>query len=154
MPNRTKILPAQPDASPGTELIAAMLAELDALYGKREGPRPTATPTELSPPDGGFFIAWRGEHPVASGGFKRLEGTLAEIKRIYVIPRYRSRGIAGEMLEFVEAQARAAGYDRIRLQHGDDQPHALALYTSGGYHPIPDYNGNVYAAFWWEKRLS
>lgn len=131
-----------------------MLAELDALYGKRDGPRPTATPEELSPPHGAFFIAWKGEHPVACGGFKRLsEDGLAEVKRIYVVPRYRSRGIASEVLAFVEEAARAAGYRRLRLQHGADQPHATALYTAAGYHAIPDYNGNPYAAHWAEKQL-
>ncbi|MDQ8043962.1 MAG: GNAT family N-acetyltransferase [Solirubrobacteraceae bacterium] len=138
--------------SPGRELIVAMLAELDALYGKRDGFRPTATPDELSPPDGAFFVAWKGHQPVACGGFKRLdEPGLAEVKRIYVIPKYRSRGIASDLLAFVEEQAREAGYTRLRLQHGADQPHALALYTSAGYHAIPDYNGNVYAAHWAEK---
>lgn len=149
-----EIRPADSGASPGRELIVAMLAELDALYGKREGFRPTATPEELTPPDGAFFVAWKGEHPVACGGFKRLEGDLAEVKRIYVIPRYRSRGVASEVLAFVEEQARAAGYRRLRLQHGEDQPHALALYTSAGYHAIADYNGNVYAAHWAEKQIA
>ncbi|MEH3054812.1 MAG: GNAT family N-acetyltransferase [Patulibacter minatonensis] len=149
-----QIRPAESGTSPGRELITAMLAELDALYGKREGFRPTATPDELSPPHGAFFIAWKGEQAVACGGFKRLEEPgLAEVKRIYVVPRFRSRGIASDVLAFVEEQARAAGYDRLRLQHGADQPHAMALYTSAGYHAIPDYNGNVYAAHWAEKQL-
>lgn len=149
-----EIRPADSGTSPGRELITAMLAELDALYGKRDGFRPTATPEELSPPDGAFYIAWKGDHPVGCCGFKRLEGDLAEVKRVYVIPRYRSRGIASELLAFVEEQARAAGYHRLRLQHGADQPHALALYTSAGYHAIPDYNGNVYAAHWAEKTIA
>ncbi len=149
-----EIRPAASGESPGRELIVAMLAELDALYGKRAGSRPTATPDELSPPKGGFFIAWKGHQPVACGGFKQLDGTLAEVKRIYVIPKYRSRGIASDLLEYVEEQARAAGYDRLRLQHGADQPHALALYTAAGYHAIADYNGNVYAAHWAEKTIA
>ncbi|MFT4035364.1 MAG: GNAT family N-acetyltransferase [Patulibacter sp.] len=154
MTQRLDILPADSGVSPGRELIAAMLAELDALYGKLDGPRPTATPAELAPPDGGFFIAWRDGHPVACGGFKALdEPGLAEIKRIYVIPRYRSRGIAGEVLRFVEQRARDAGYTRVRLQHGSGQPHAMALYLASGYQPIPDYNGNPYAAHWAEKQL-
>lgn len=149
-----EIRPADVGQSPGRELVAAMLAELDALYGKREGFRPTATPDEMAPPHGAFFIAWKGHQPVACGGFKRLDGTLAEVKRIYVIPKYRSRGIASDLLAFVEDRAREAGYDRLRLQHGADQPHALALYTGAGYHAIDDYNGNVYAAHWAEKRIA
>jgi len=149
-----EIRPAKSDESPGRELITAMLAELDALYGKRDGFRPTATPAELAPPDGAFFVAWEEHHPVACVGLKRLEADLAEVKRVYVIPKYRSRGIASDMLEYVETVARERGYKRLRLQHGADQPHALALYTGAGYHAIGDYNGNVYAAHWAEKTLS
>lgn len=145
---------ASAGSSPGTELIAAMLAELDALYGKREGFRPTATPEELSQPNGAFFVAWKGHQPVGCVGFKRLDSTLAEVKRVYVIPRFRSMGIASDLLAFVEEQARAAGYERLRLQHGADQPHALQLYTSAGYHAIDNYNGNVYASHWAEKQLT
>ena len=138
-------------------LVAAIaerrLAELDALYGKRQGFRPTATPDELSPPHGAYFVAWKAHQPVACGGYKRLGEGLAEVKRIYVIPKYRSRGIASDVLTFVEDRAREAGYTRLRLQHGADQPHALALYTSAGYHAIDDYNGNVYAAHWAEKQI-
>ena len=148
-----EIRPADAGESPGRELVTAMLAELDALYGKREGFRPSATRDELSPPHGAFFIAWKGHQPVACGGFKQLEGTLAEVKRIYVIPKYRSRGIASDLLAYVEAEARKAGYDRVRLQHGAGQPHALALYLGAGYDAIDDYNGNVYAAHWAEKQL-
>lgn len=140
--------------SPGRELITAMLAELDALYGKRDGFRPTATPEELSPPGGAFFVAWKAHQPVGCVGFKALgEPGLAEVKRVYVIPKFRSHGIASDLLAFVEQEARRAGYDRLRLQHGADQPHALRLYRSAGYHAIDDYNGNVYAAHWAEKQL-
>ena len=72
---------------------------------------------------------------------------------MYVIPKYRSRGIASDMLAYVERVARERGYRRLRLQHGEDQPHALALYRGAGYHAIADYNGNVYAAHWAEKTL-
>lgn len=40
-----------------------------------------------------------------------------------------------------------------RLDTGDQQPDALALFHSAGYGEIPDYNGNPYASFWFEKRL-
>lgn len=146
---------ARADEPPGSELIAAMLAHLDALYarGPADPPRLSADPHELEPPGGAFLIGWLGTEPVASGGVKRLDATTAEIKRMYVAPAHRSRGYARVLLTALEDAARALGYERTRLDIGPAQPHGLALYRSAGYEEIGDYNGNRYAAWWGEKRL-
>ena len=147
--------PARADEPPGSELIAAMLAHLDELYGRGpdDPPRLPADPHELEPPTGAFLIGWLGSDPVASGGIKRLEDGIAEIKRMYVVPAHRSQGHARALLAALEDAARALGYARTRLDIGPSQPHGLALYRSAGYEEIPDYNGNAYAVFWGEKRL-
>jgi hypothetical protein len=41
----------------------------------------------------------------------------------------------------------------VRLDTGGAQLHARRLYASSGYRAIPDYNGNAYAAYWFEKDL-
>ena len=87
------------------------------------------------------------------GVVKRLDDETAEIKRMYVAPEGRSRGIARALLYALEAAARELGYRRVRLDTGADQPHAKALYLSVGYTEIPDYNGNPFASFWAEKEL-
>ena len=56
-------------------------------------------------------------------------------------------------MQRLEQEARARGYDRLRLDIGDRQPEAMALYRRLGYSEIPDYNGNRYASHWLEKRL-
>jgi GNAT superfamily N-acetyltransferase len=141
---------------PARDLLAAMVDELQATYGGRiDAPgSPTATPAEMGPPHGTFLVGFEDGEPVCGGGVKRLGDGLAEIKRMYVVPRARSRGLARALLAALEAAARDLGYERVRLDTGARQPHARALYEAEGYRSIPDYNGNPYAAFWGEKRLA
>ena len=140
---------------PASELIAAMVAEVSDLYGGRiEGEGlPTARPEELVAPYGACVVGRLDGHAVTVGVVKRLDDGVAEIKRMYVAPEGRSRGIARSLLTALEAAARDLGYERVRLDTGADQPHAKKLYLSAGYTEIADYNGNPFASFWAEKRL-
>jgi GNAT superfamily N-acetyltransferase len=90
---------------------------------------------------------------VCAGGIKRLSERCGEIKRMYVVPGQRGRGVARALLGALEDAARELGYDTVRLDTGTHQPHALALYLDAGYRPIPDYNDNRAASFWGEKPL-
>ena len=143
------------DEPPASTLINAMVDETSALYGGRiEGEGlPTASPEELQPPHGACVVGYLGDDAVAVGAVKRLDEGIAEIKRMYVAPEGRSRGIARALLYALEGAARDLGYPRVRLDTGAGQPHAKALYLSAGYTEIPDYNGNPFASFWAEKRL-
>ncbi len=144
--------------SPATDLVAAMIAELVELYGARDRlDTPTATPEELSPPGGAFLVLEEPGGPppeiLAGGGIKRWDAQTAEIKRMYVVPDARGRGLARVLLAELEAAARGLGYTRVRLDTGPLQPHARALYESARYTEIEAYNANPYAAFWGEKAL-
>ena len=144
--------------SPARELIAAMVDEVDGLYGGRldEDPRsPSATPADFAPPGGACVVGYDEERrAVCVGGVKRLDDRTAEIKRMYVLPEARGRGAARALLTALEDAARDLGYVRVRLDTGRDQPHARALYESTGYREIPDYNGNPYATYWAERELT
>lgn len=138
------------DRPPASDLIEAMIADLEPLYGRIDGPdAPTASPDELTP----FLVLYEDGGPIAGGGLKRLGDDLVEIKRMYVVPAARGRGVARRLLEALEDEARRLGYARARLDTGPQQPHARALYVSAGYVEIADYNGNPHASFWGEKRL-
>ena len=90
---------------------------------------------------------------MAGGALKRLGRDEAEIKRMYVVPAARGRGLARGLLAAMEDAARDLGYERVRLDTGATQPHAKALYRSAGYRDIPDYNDNPYGAYRGEKLL-
>jgi GNAT superfamily N-acetyltransferase len=140
---------------PASELIEAMIEDLVPLYGRIDTPdAPKASPDDFAPPAGVFLVGYDDDGaPVCGGGVKRLGPGLAEIKRMYVVPSARGRGLARVLLAALEDAARNLGYARVRLDTGPKQPHAEALYRSAGYAEIADYNGNPYASFFGEKAL-
>ena len=133
-----------------------MVAEMEPLYGRIDVPEaPSATAADFSPPGGAFLVGYDDDgRAVCGGGVKRLDDEAAEIKRMYVLPELRGRGLAGELLRALEDAARSLGYAIARLDTGPKQPQAQAQYVRAGYAPIPDYNANPMASFWGEKRLT
>ena len=143
------------DSPDALALVDAMWREIQEAYPRIPGATtPSATPADFSPPGGAFVALYEDGRAVAGGGVKRLEAGVGEIKRMYVVPDARGRGLARVLLEGLEDAGRDLGYDRLRLDTGDKQPHAEALYRSAGYERIGNYNANVYASFWGEKRLT
>lgn len=86
-----------------------------------------------------FLVGYVGEEPVACGGIFELEPGCAEIKSMYVRPEARGRGHSRTLLAALEETARALGLRRLRLETGDKQHVALALYQSAGYIRIPRF---------------
>ena len=139
---------------PASELIAAMVAEMNDLYGDIEGPNvPSATPSDFARPHGTFLVGYVDGEAVCAGGLKRLDERAAEIKRMYVVPDARRRGVARALLGALEDAARMRGYRVVRLDTGPRQPHAMALYRAAGYADIGNFNANPLAAYWGEKQL-
>jgi GNAT superfamily N-acetyltransferase len=143
------------DIPPASDLIAAMVAEMGALYGPIDVPgMPSATPADFAPPHGTFLVGFDDDGaPVCAGGVKRLGDGAAEIKRMYVVPEARRRGLGRVLLGALEDAARDLGYTTVRLDTGPLQPHAQALYEAAGYRSIGNFNANPVASFWGEKRL-
>ena len=65
--------------------------------------------------------------------------TVAELKRMYVVPGQRGRGFARAMLAHLEVTAAAAGAGWLVLETGLMQPEAIALYQDSGYLPVPAF---------------
>jgi ribosomal protein S18 acetylase RimI-like enzyme len=84
-------------------------------------------------------IATDGGRPVACGAYRPLDEHIAEIKRMYVEPTYRGRGLGRRVLADLEARARRDGYAVVRLETGSAQPEAIHLYESVGYRRIENY---------------
>jgi GNAT superfamily N-acetyltransferase len=90
-------------------------------------------------PPAGVFLVLRDDdgRAVGCGGIARYDETRGELKRMYVVPEARGRGLGRRLLVELEEQARALGYASVVLETGDRQPEALGLYGSAGYVRIP-----------------
>lgn len=136
-----------PDAQ---RLIAEVQQEYVARYGG-----PDRTPLdgdEFEDPGGAFYVGYLGGEPVATGAWRRRTdveafGTrlTAEVKRMYVAPAARGRGLARAMLSHLEEQARESGAETMVLETGTAQPEAMALYESAGYTRIDGFGYYAYS---------
>jgi GNAT superfamily N-acetyltransferase len=143
------------DGPDGRRLMSAYVADISARYpGWTPTIGPSAEPHELIAPHGRFVVAYADERPAGCGAVKRLDCTSAEIKRLYVAPETRGAGMSRLILARLEEVALEGGHAVARLDTGNRQPEALALFRSAGYHEIPDYNGNTFASYWFEKALA
>lgn len=143
------------DTPVSTALVDEYVAEIRAMYPEwTRGVPPQMEARDVEPPAGRWLVAHLNGQPVGCAGLKRLDERTAEAKRIYVRPEARGAGIAHALMRGLEAAALDAGYDTIRLDTGDKQQAAMALFCSAGYEQIADYNANPVASYWFEKRLA
>lgn len=108
-------------------------------------------------PEGALFLIGRaGGGAVACGALRRMEDGVAEIKRMFVAPDFRGRGYSKAILAELERLAIEQGYLTLRLETGDRQPEAIALYERAGFHRILSFG--IYAdskhSVCFEKHLS
>jgi putative acetyltransferase len=120
-------------------LIEALNAELSAMY-----PEPGANHFRLDPEEtasgrGAFLVVYRGDVPVGCGAVRLLDAETGELKRMYVSPAERGRGLGRLLVAELEAEASALGVRRLVLETGTRQHAALALYRAAGFRPIPLY---------------
>jgi putative acetyltransferase len=118
-------------------LIAALTDELARRYG--EDGSGNFRPEDALAPGSGFVVGRIGGHPVACGAYRPMGPDVAEIKRMYVDPACRGRGLGRRVLDDLEARARRNGYATVRLETGVLQPEAIRLYESAGYRRIDNY---------------
>ena len=140
-----RLLPTSLSAPEARALERACSEDIRIRYGGDEPEEPLdAGP--FSPPTGAFVVAYLevdgGDRmPVGCGGIRRVEGVdgTCELKRMFVAPEARGRGIARALLERLEEEASALGYSTMWLETGTEQPEAIALYESHGYEPIAGF---------------
>jgi ribosomal protein S18 acetylase RimI-like enzyme len=86
-----------------------------------------------------IIVAYEGKKPIGCGCWKAVDDTTAEVKRIYVEPQYRRRGVATAIIELLENHILASGYTQALLETARTTGDSKALYLSLGYREIPYY---------------
>lgn len=97
---------------------------------------------------------WKGI-AVGCGACKEYQAGTAEIKRMYVAPQYRGKGIASAILNELEQWAKELHFTHCILETGEKQPEAVSLYHKNGYKVIPNYGqyANVASSICFRKQL-
>lgn len=143
------------DSEAARELADALEAELLATYDGVPGSGGLPAASIFEPPDGIFLVGWEDGVPLACGGIARYDEATAEIRRMYVVPEARGRGLPRRVLSALADEARALGYSVVRLETGKLQTEAIGLYAAAGFLPIPRYGPftNDPKSVCFEKRL-
>jgi len=92
------------------------------------------------------LIAYEDEEPLGCGAIRAYDDVTMEIKRMYVQPAGRGKGIATALLQELEKWARELGYTSCVLETGSNQPEAIALYQKHHYQQIPKFGKYVDSA--------
>ena len=120
-------------------LAQALIGRVQQEYVQRYGGPYGAVvlPEEFEPPHGLFLVAEVDGVPAGCGAWRSLGDGRAEIKRVYVEPAFRRRGLAQVVVDAIEADAARGGIRSLVLNTGHRQPEALSLYAALGYTPVP-----------------
>jgi len=76
---------------------------------------------------------------ISCGAFKKFDADSVEIKRMFVHPDFRGKGVASAVLKELETWAGENHYSNCVLETGTNNPQAIALYHKSGYEIIPNY---------------
>lgn len=85
------------------------------------------------------WIAYEDNIPVGCAAFKQYEKKVAEVKRVYVRPQYRGKGISKELMKALEEKALENGFNTLILETGKLLHAAIHLYLKTGYSIIENY---------------
>jgi GNAT superfamily N-acetyltransferase len=149
-----RLSPAAWDDPVVQQLTTAQQAELRVRYGgdTEPGVPPSAADVAV------VLVATDDDGtPVGCGALRPLGADSGEVKRMYVVPEARGRGLSKTVLAGLETEALARGWTTLRLETGPAQPEAVALYTGAGYRPTSAFGHYVAARDDWslyvERRL-
>jgi GNAT superfamily N-acetyltransferase len=145
-------------ARPDSDVSLRLLTKLDAdLHRYRYPPesRHAFSVEKLIREGVAFFVACYDGEPAACGGLK-LFGDYGEVKRMYVRPAFRGKGLGKAILGQLTDHARANGISKLRLETGIYQVEAIGLYDASGFarrRPFGDYQNDPNTIYF-EKQLA
>ena len=105
-----------------------------------------ALPGDYAPPEGCLLLAEYEGQLAGCVALHRLERGICEMKRLYLRPAFRGKGLGRALAEHLIAEARQMGYQRMRLDTVEPvMKDAVAMYRRFGFREIPPYRENPIA---------
>jgi GNAT superfamily N-acetyltransferase len=138
-----RILPRDPLDPDALFLLREAAVEARRLYSDLidlSAPMPTNEPAE---PGSIYLIAFSAENPIGCGALRKIDTTSAEVRRMYVLSSARRAGIGRALLIRLEREADKLGYTLLKLETGNRQRAAMALYESYGFTRIPPFGAYI-----------
>jgi len=103
-------------------------------------------PVAYAPPSGRLLLAHEQRQAAGCVALRQLDHQICEMKRLYVRPAYRGKGVGRMLVDRVIAEARTIGYERMRLDTIESSMQdAIALYRRRGFREIAPYRSNPIA---------
>ncbi|HEV2729549.1 MAG TPA: GNAT family N-acetyltransferase [Terriglobales bacterium] len=100
-------------------------------------------PGDYEPPDGRLLLALYEEELAGCVALHKLDGEICEMKRLYLRPKFRGKGLGRALAEEVISEARQIGYKRMRLDTVEPvMKDAVAMYRRLGFREITPYRPN------------
>ena len=124
------------DSRDAQRLVAALDEGLAELYLPEQRFGPNLKPAPLEAGRGTFLVARDDGRAVGCGAIRLIDPRTAEVKRMYVEPDQRGKGVGRAVLARLDAAARQMGAKRLVLETGIRSPEALALYRGAGFKQI------------------
>jgi GNAT superfamily N-acetyltransferase len=149
----TLITLERPDTSDAIMLIDELETHLAPLYPQTS--RYGYSVEKLIQQGVAFFVSRRDGAPAGCGGVQFYGTEYGELKRMFVLPKFRGMGLAKLMLEHLENYTREHNIHLLRLETGIYQTEAIGLYERMGYlgcPPFGEYTEGPLNIFF-EKRL-
>jgi ribosomal protein S18 acetylase RimI-like enzyme len=94
-----------------------------------------------------------GGEVVGTAAVRRLQPGIGELKRMWVRPAHQGKGLGRPLMDACLAEARALGFQRLRLDSERKLEAAVHLYRAYGFVEVADYNRNPRAEIWMERAL-
>jgi putative acetyltransferase len=115
----------------------------------------SALPAPYLPPRGALLLAFQEGEVAGCGAFRPWTAECCELKRMFVRPPFRGKGIGRTLAAVLLSRAREAAYRSVRLDTLDFMREAVALYQSLGFRRIERYYDNPHpGALFFELALS
>jgi putative acetyltransferase len=124
------------DSPDARQLVAALDGHLASRYTPEQMFGPHLKAEMVAPGVGTFVIARSDGVAIGCGALRRRDASTIEVKRMYVVPEMRGQGVARQVLDHLENEARTMGAERLVLETGVYQEEAIGLYRAAGFSAV------------------